>query len=85
MVAGTTGILHAANQGATTWFGFAQRVFGHADAARLLSPCATSDYPTPAKRPAISVLDTSRLETIPGGAMPPWEDAVDRFLGAIAC
>lgn len=84
MAAGTTGILHAANQGATSWFGLAQRVFDRLGAGELLSPCATTDYPTPAKRPAFSVLDTSRLEAIPGGAMPPWEDAVDRFLDEIA-
>lgn len=84
VAAGTTGILHAANRGATSWFGLAQRVFDRAGAAKLLSPCSTADYPTPAKRPAFSVLDTSRLDAIPGCAMPPWEDAVDRFLDEIA-
>ena len=84
VAAGNTGILHAANRGATTWFGLAQRVFDRAGAGELLSPCATADYPTPAKRPEFSVLDTARLDAIPGGVMPAWEDAVDRFLDEIA-
>lgn len=80
---GATGTYHAANAGETTWFGLAGRVFRTAGAEALLSPCGTADYPTPARRPAYSVLDTTRLEAALGHALPPWEDAVERFLGEL--
>jgi dTDP-4-dehydrorhamnose reductase len=63
-----------------TWFEFARAVFVRAGAERLLSPCTTPDYPTPARRPAYSVLDNRRLETALGHALPDWRDALARFL-----
>ncbi|PPK69802.1 dTDP-4-dehydrorhamnose reductase [Actinokineospora auranticolor] len=50
-------VLHCTGGGETTWAGFARAVFEElgADPARVLS-CTTADYPTPAKRPAYSVL-----------------------------
>jgi dTDP-4-dehydrorhamnose reductase len=81
---GATGIVHAANSGApATWFQFAERVFTAADATALLSPCATTDYPTAARRPAYSVLATARLEQLLGRPMPLWTTAVDRFLADV--
>ena len=78
------GVFHAANQGAVTWFELAAHVFERAGARDLLSPCSTTDYPTPARRPAFSVLDTSKLERTIGHALPPWTSAVDRFLEEMA-
>jgi dTDP-4-dehydrorhamnose reductase len=78
------GVFHAANQGAVTWFELAAHVFERAGARELLSPCSTADYPTPARRPAFSVLDTSKLERTIGRALPPWTSAVDRFLDELA-
>jgi dTDP-4-dehydrorhamnose reductase len=75
-------ILHAANSGVATWYDVAARVFDAAGRGDLLVPCTTVDYPTPAKRPAWSVLDTGQLDALLG-PLPPWEDAVDRFLGEL--
>jgi len=55
-------------------------VFAAAGAPQLLEPCTTPEYPTPAPRPAYSVLDTSRHEALGGAPLPGWETAVDRFL-----
>jgi dTDP-4-dehydrorhamnose reductase len=50
-------VLHCTNAGETTWFGFARAVFEHLGAdPRRVSPCTTAEYPTPADRPAYSVL-----------------------------
>lgn len=77
-------ILHVANAGVTSWYGVARRVFVHFGAEKRLSPCASVDYPTPAVRPKSSLLDTSRLEALLGKPLPPWEDAIDRFLDQLA-
>ena len=75
------GLLHVTNAGPpATWFEFARAVFVRAGAERLLSPCTTPDYPTPARRPTYSVLDNRRLETALGHALPDWRDALARFL-----
>jgi dTDP-4-dehydrorhamnose reductase len=81
---GTLGIVHAANTGPdVTWFEFAREVFARAGAISLLSPCSTSDCPTPAPRPAFSVLSTARLESLVRRPLPTWRDALERFLREI--
>ena len=65
-----------------SWFDVAARVFARAGRPDLLTPCATADYPTKAKRPRYSVLDTERAEEALGGPLPNWEDAIDRFLSS---
>jgi len=76
------GMMHAVNVGETTWHGFAAAI------ARLLGkdvevlPVGTGEFPRPAPRPAYSVLDTSRLLGVLGHNMPPWEDALARYLEA---
>jgi len=76
------GLMHLTNHGQATWFDVAARVFARAGRPDLLTPCATADYPTKAKRPRYSVLDTERAEQALGGALPTWEDAIDRFLSS---
>lgn len=78
------GTYHFTGTGETTWHGFAERVFQRLEAAtgrrpRLLA-IATADYPTPARRPANSRLDCTRIRTAFGIAAPLWEDSLDRVL-----
>lgn len=73
-------LLHAANSGQATRYDVAKYVFEAASVPNLLLPCTTADYPTAAIRPACSVLDTSRYEALARAPLPPWENAVDRFL-----
>jgi dTDP-4-dehydrorhamnose reductase len=79
---GTEGIIHAANAGTATWFDMASQVFHRAGASHLLSSCATEEYPTPARRPTYSVLDTSTLERALG-PVRSWQDALGEFLDEI--
>lgn len=74
------GIYHFANRGETTWCGFAQAIFA-LSAARggpspTVLPITTSEFPTPARRPANSRLDTSRIERDFGIVPRQWEDAL---------
>lgn len=84
VAAAAAGVFHVANEGQTTWFGLAERVFALAGASDCLTACATSEFPTPAARPANSVLDTSKLENILGGTLPRWERAVDHFVQSLS-
>lgn len=75
------GTYHLTAAGETTWHGFAGAILHHARAhpehfsvvTERLNPIPTSAYPTPAKRPAYSVLDTSKLEGALGQPMQHWE------------
>ncbi|NTW87121.1 MAG: dTDP-4-dehydrorhamnose reductase [Holophagaceae bacterium] len=73
---GWQGLVHTTCQGETTWHGFAKAIFEAKGMAVDLSPCATADYPTPATRPAYSVLDGSRRAILGCDLMPGWHDAL---------
>ena len=70
------GIYHFANQGETTWYDFAATIKAFAGLTCDLQPIETKDFPTPAKRPAYSVLDTSKIEEDLAIKIPNWEDAL---------
>ena len=79
-----TGLYHVANTGdAASWYDVASVVFDAAGASDRLSACTTAEYPTPAVRPAYSVLDTTRLARETGVALPPWRDALHRFIALL--
>lgn len=80
----TSGILHVTNAGTATWYDIARRIFEAATVPELLAPCPTAEYPTPARRPAYSVLDTSRYEALTGTCLPRWEDALTHFLAQLS-
>jgi dTDP-4-dehydrorhamnose reductase len=73
---GWQGTVHATCQGETTWHGFAKAIFEGRGVHVDLSPCATADYPTPARRPAYSVLDGRRRAELGTDIMPEWQDAL---------
>lgn len=78
---GAPGVYHCVNGGAVSWCGFAQAIIARAGVAATVAPCATADWPTPARRPAYSALDNGRLAQVIG-PIESWETALDRYLGA---
>jgi dTDP-4-dehydrorhamnose reductase len=70
------GVYHFANQGETTWFDFAKKIQSVAGLSCYVKAIKTVDFPTPAKRPAYSVLDTSRIEKELNIEIPHWETAL---------
>jgi len=78
------GTYHFAGRGETTWHGFASAIVeaqGEYTKRRpIVTPIATSDYPTPAKRPQNSVLDTTRFENLLGITPPAWREGLDAVL-----
>ncbi|EGJ09987.1 dTDP-4-dehydrorhamnose reductase [Rubrivivax benzoatilyticus] len=85
------GTYHCVAGGETSWHGYARLVVEHARAAGhtlritpdAIEPVPTSDYPTPARRPLNSRLDTSALRERFGLHLPPWQDGVRRMLDEI--
>lgn len=75
-------VRHLVTEGETTWYEFAGRIFAEAQANGLieripkLTPITTADYPTRARRPHYSVLDTSLLRSEYGVFLPHWGDAL---------
>lgn len=57
------GVYHYSNSGATSWYDFAIGIFKHFSKTIEVKPIKTKDYPTAAKRPEYSVLDTTKIET----------------------
>lgn len=80
------GAVHLACQGTTSWHGFAARIFalarqqGTSLAVTSLKPIATSEYPTPARRPLNSRMNCSRLRQRFGLEAPSWETALEQSL-----
>lgn len=77
------GIYHYANTGETTWFGFAEKIKTFAGLECNLSAITTDEFPTPAKRPTYSVLDTKKIEQIIVTQIPHWELALQNCLRQI--
>ena len=77
------GVLHVANAGIATWFDVAKRVYSACHSEHLLKPCSTGQFPTVARRPALSVLSTVRFEQALGGPLPTWESGIEQFLAQV--
>ncbi len=85
------GTYHCAAAGQTSWHGYACHVIAHARAAGValkvapeaVRAIASAQYPTPARRPLNSRLDTRRLRAAFGLHLPPWQAGVERMLDEI--
>ena len=86
-----SGTYHAVAAGETSWHGYACHVIEQARAAGqsikvppgAIEPVPTSAFPTPARRPANSRLDTALLRRTFDLTLPPWQQGVDRMLAEV--
>lgn len=77
------GTFHVVNDGSCTWFEFAREVFAAAGLKPSLEPIPTAEYPTPARRPAYSVLATDRMVAVRGRPLRHWRVAVRAYLAEL--
>ena len=81
------GVFHAAGNGSTTWHGLAVAAFEeasrHGRAMPVVEAIRTEDWPTPARRPADSRLDCSKLAQVFGVRLPEWRPSLARTVDAI--
>jgi dTDP-4-dehydrorhamnose reductase len=77
-IEGNTGIYHYSNEGVTSWYDFTKmiaKIAGHT--ACDIQPCYSSEYPSPVKRPAYSVLDKKTYKDTFGMTVPYWVDSLE--------
>lgn len=70
------GIYNFSNEGQCSWYEFAQEIFLQQEVAIDLQAIPTKSYPTPAKRPAYSVLDKSKIKTTFGVNIKDWKTSL---------
>lgn len=82
------GVYHMTCSGAVSWCGFARAIFARAAQSGFntpnVHPIPTSAYPTPARRPANSVMSNEKLRARFGVSLAPWESALDAVLTRLA-
>jgi dTDP-4-dehydrorhamnose reductase len=75
---GNTGIYHYSNEGVTSWYDFTKMIAKIAgNTACEIQPCYSSEYPSPVKRPAYSVLDKKTYKDTFGMTVPYWVDSLE--------
>jgi dTDP-4-dehydrorhamnose reductase len=80
------GTFHHSDAGRISWYDFAVAIAEEAHSVGLIEqipavkPIATSAYPTPAKRPAFSLLDSSKTRALLGDTHTPWRDNLRAML-----
>lgn len=75
-----SGLYHYSNEGVASWYDFAQAIFELAQIDCALQPIDTKDYPTPAKRPAFSLLHKGKIKNDFALAIPHWRESLARML-----
>lgn len=75
-----TGTLHATAHGHCSWFDFACRLIQLTGLRAEIQPCASVEFPRPAKRPANSILEKRRLLELDLDHMGTWEEGLEQFL-----
>jgi dTDP-4-dehydrorhamnose reductase len=84
------GIHHLVASGHTSWHGFASTIFQKAHARGLIErvprvvPITTAEFPTPAKRPAWSVLDNTGFQQRFGYPLPDWQDGLNDVIETLS-
>ena len=80
------GIYHVTDEGETTWFDFTKEIFAQGlergiitNKNCVINPCTTAEYPTPAKRPAYSVLSKAKIQKTLGITLPTWQKSLTNF------
>lgn len=70
------GVYHFANKGETTWYEYCKKIQSIVGISCQINSILTVDFPTPAKRPAYSVLDTNKIERELSIDIPHWETSL---------
>jgi dTDP-4-dehydrorhamnose reductase len=74
------GIYHYSNKGNISWCDFAKEIAVQINSTCIVNAIATSQFPTPAARPAYSVLDTQKIETVFNLEIPNWKESLQNCI-----
>jgi dTDP-4-dehydrorhamnose reductase len=73
------GLYHVSSEGQCSWYEFTRYIFERAGLDAKLSPVNSSEFASPVRRPANSVLSKAKLRSV-GVSIPSWKDALPRYL-----
>lgn len=83
------GIYHCTDLGEITWWDFTNEIKRQGiekgwvtNKDCVVNPCTTEEYPTPAKRPAYSVLSKDKIQKTLGITLPDWKDSLNKYLSS---
>jgi dTDP-4-dehydrorhamnose reductase len=74
------GIYNFSNEGECSWFEFASKIKEISNSSIKINPIPTSAYPTPARRPAYSLLDKTKIKETYQISIPNWEESLKNEL-----
>ncbi|HTE10380.1 MAG TPA: dTDP-4-dehydrorhamnose reductase [Chitinophagaceae bacterium] len=74
------GIYHYSNEGVISWYDFAVAIKNLIQSDCAVHPIPASMYPTPAKRPAYSVMNKEKIRSVYGVAVPAWENSLSECI-----
>jgi len=80
--AGAEGVVHYADAGEVSWFGFACAIVAALGTLTIVRPVSSDEFPRPAARPAYSVLSTERYTQLSGVEPESWREGLMEYLGA---
>ncbi|MDA8427477.1 MAG: dTDP-4-dehydrorhamnose reductase [Treponema sp.] len=89
-ISAEAGVYQYTDAGETTWYDFAREILRLGREAGLLKrdcelkPLTTAEYPTPARRPAYSVLSKDKIARVFGIVPPRWEESLAKYIAGIA-
>ena len=78
-----TDLFHYTNEGVCSWYDFTQHILRHENIDCKVNPIRSDQYPTPATRPAFSVLDKSKIKNKFNITIPYWTDSLDVMLNKL--
>ena len=76
-------LFHYSNEANITWFDFAKAIIEISGIKCIVNPVSSSEFPTPVKRPAYSVLDKSKIKSIFGIEVPFWKESLEICLAKL--
>lgn len=77
------GIYNYCNQGIISWYDFAMEIKNLVNSKCIVNPIDTASYPTPAKRPHYSVLDTTKIQQTFALVIPAWKDSLKKCVALL--
>ena len=78
------GVYHFSNEGVTSWYDFTKSIHRLSGINTCqVSPLHTAEYPTPASRPAYSVLDKTKIKAAYGIEIPHWEESLAKCIAKL--
>ena len=79
-----TGIYHFSNEGVCSWYDFAKMICKLSGNTCDISPCYSEEFPSPVKRPHLSVLDKRKIKETFGIKVPYWTDSLEVCIKQLA-